>query len=310
MHDDTSRFLNSLYSRCPAASDLRLTLTALHPDGQHPTPSRHIPFGDKSVLHDALERLEIANRCGWGAFVGVGLRKTGLDRYRRGGLADVVLLPALFVDIDDRTEAVLHRLHKTSPPPSCIISTGGGYHAYWWLDKPTQDLNTARQIMQALAVSLNGDRLSPAQSMRLPGSRNTKLSRHNASCEIISLTDRYYALSHFADITACYQPATGVRPPFSSARKSVSTSYGLNPDLITAAAETFWRWGYRRSGQWLKGRCPYPHRHSQDDQHPSFGFNTDTGYGYCFRCGSILLKDICQCLQLDPHLYGGLCCCA
>src|SRR5688500_13708311 len=104
MHDDTYRFLDRLLSRCGTSPNLRLTLTAMHPDGQHSTPSRHIPSTNRSVLQDALERLESANRCGWGAFFGVGLRKTDLGRYRRGGLTDVVLLPALFVDIDDKSD--------------------------------------------------------------------------------------------------------------------------------------------------------------------------------------------------------------
>ena len=306
MHDETYRFLDRLLSRCRTSPDLCLTLTALHPDGQHPTPSRHIPLTNRPALQDALERLESANRCGWGAFFGVGLRKTGLGRYRRGGLADVVLLPALFVDIDDKTDRVLQRLQQTQPRPSCVVFSGGGYHAYWWLDTPTPDLITAKQILRALALSLNGDSLSPAQSLRLVGSRNTKPGRHNALCEVVSLTDQAYALSDFAAWMDFPQPVQRVRQISRSGHTAGSRV--LNPELVARAAEILRQYGYRMNGDWLKGSCLFPHRHHHADDHPSFGFNYRTGYGHCFRCGSILLKDICQCLQLDPHLYGGLCC--
>lgn len=308
MYDDTYRFLDMLLSRCHASPDLCFTLTAIHPDGQHPTPSRHIPLTNRPVLQDALERLESANRCGWGAFFGVGLRKTGLSRYRRGGVADVVLLPALFVDIDDQTDRILQRLRQTQPRPSCIVSSGGGYHAYWWLDTPTTDLITAKQILRCLALSLDGDQLSPAQSLRLPGSLNTKPSRRNVLCKLVSLTDQAYALSDFAGWITHSHPASCVRQTSKSAYPASSAPLRLNPDVIGRAADIFKQSGYRLAGDWLKGPCLFPHRHHHADDHPSFGFNYRTGYGHCFRCGSILLKDICQCLQLDPHRYGGLCC--
>ena len=307
MHEETHLFLDRLLSHCPASPDLRLTLTAMHPDGQHLTPSRHISPTNRPILQEALERLDSANRYGWGAFFGVGLRKTGLGRYQRGGLADVVLLPALFVDIDDRTDVALQRVQQTRPRPSCVVSSGGGYHAYWWLETPMHDLVTAKQILRALALTLDGDHLSPAQSLRLPGSRNTKPSRHNALCELMSLTDQAYTLSDFSAWITSSIPALHVRQT-SKAMSSLGSSVHLNPDVIGRAAHIFRQSGYRLTGDWLKGPCLFPHRHRHDDDHPSFGFNLSTGYGHCFRCGSLLLKDICQCLQLDPRLYGGLCC--
>jgi hypothetical protein len=127
-----------------------LTLTAIHPDGQHRTPSRHVPLNRPDLLDEALARLLATNRLGWGAFVAVGLRRHGLTRYQRGTERDLVALPAVFVDLDDPSSDALRRLRGLRPTPSCITFTGGGYHAYWWLDQPLTDMALARRVLRGL----------------------------------------------------------------------------------------------------------------------------------------------------------------
>ncbi|MEL6215503.1 MAG: hypothetical protein AAFQ99_07495, partial [Pseudomonadota bacterium] len=102
-----------------------LTLTAIHPDRQHRTPSRHVPLNRPDLLDEALARLLATNRLGWGAFVAVGLRRHGLTRYQRGTERDLVALPAVFVDLDDPASDALIRLRNLRPTPSCITFTGG-----------------------------------------------------------------------------------------------------------------------------------------------------------------------------------------
>src|SRR5690349_1626687 len=99
MHAETEAFVRGLFGRCCQPSFL--TLTAIHPDGRHPTPSQHIPLGDSKALALALDKLIAANHVGWGAHIGVAPRKTNLGRWSRGGKADLSELPALFVDVDD-----------------------------------------------------------------------------------------------------------------------------------------------------------------------------------------------------------------
>jgi uncharacterized protein DUF3987 len=64
--------------------------------------------------------------------------------------------------------------------------------------------------------------------------------------------------------------------------------------------------GYKPHGDWLHGHCIYPERHKHGDRNPSFGFNTVSGYGLCYVCGTMLAKDICARLHLDPGQLGGL----
>jgi hypothetical protein len=158
-------FFDALLARCTEYPQTCLTLTAIHPDGKHSTPSRHTLLEDATGLHDALTRLDAANALGWGAYFAVGLRRPGLTRWKRGGAADVIALPALFADVDDPSIETLEGLRCAQPQPSCIVASGGGYHAYWWLEAPTTDLDMARRLLGGLASALQGDSLSVAQSL-------------------------------------------------------------------------------------------------------------------------------------------------
>lgn len=282
-----------------------LTLTAIHPDGEHRTPSRHIHLDQPDELQDALERLLEANRLGWGAFVAIGLRRRGLTRYRRGSEHDVLALPAVFVDVDDPSSEALVRLRMMRPAPSCITFTGGGYHAYWWLDDPLSDMGLARQILRALQRISGGDALSVVNSLRLVGSRNSKPGRDNALCHIVEMQDRYYNIEAFAPLL----PRPTVKPQVVSSRRRTmqhSTSNTINPTVLQAVSDRLISLGYVLQGDWLSGPCLYPAHHQHGDVHHSFGFNVQSGYGHCFRCGSILLKDICASLGIQPVDYGGL----
>jgi hypothetical protein len=108
MHPDTLVFLDVLFQCCVSLhSCARLTFTVIHPTGQQPTPSRHIPMDNRAALLDTLQRLSDTNCMGWGAYFAVGLRKPGLSRWKRGGVTEVVALPAFYTDIDDPTDATL-----------------------------------------------------------------------------------------------------------------------------------------------------------------------------------------------------------
>lgn len=240
-------------------------------------------------MQDALQRLHLANAQGWGAFVAIALRRKGLGRYRRGSADDLLALPALFVDVDDNSPSALQRLQDMQPQPTCINFTGGGYHAYWILDEPLTDMALARKLLRALAKATSGDFLSPVQSLRLVGTHNTKPQRKEALCHAIHLHDGRVSVADFEYLLPLQYRANR---RYVRQTKRAAT-YRLHPDTLQAVTDTFIRLGYKKSGDWLSGPCIYPQNHLDSDAHPSFGFNTRTGYGNCYVCGSILLKDIC-----------------
>lgn len=246
-----------------------------------------------------------ANQLGWGAFVAVGLRRHGLTRYRRGSERDLLALPAVFVDLDDTSPAALARLWDMRPAPSCITFTGGGYHAYWWLAEPLTDMTLARHVLRGLQRVAKSDTLSPVQSLRLVGTRNTKIGRDNALCRIIEMHDTYYSVDTFAPLLL--RPT--VKREIASSRHSMfqrATSNSINPAVLQAVSDQLISMGYIQHGNWLSGPCLYPARHQHGDIHHSFGFNVQSGYGNCFRCGSVLLKDICTEIGIHSADYGGL----
>lgn len=287
--NDSIEFLNRLFTNCGAYRDTAcITLTTIHPDGKHRTPSRHIPLDKPNLLQDALQRLHATNEMGWGAFIAIALRRKGLGRYRRGSAEDILALPALFVDVDDVSLSALQRLQDIQPHPSCITFTGGGFHAYWILDEPLTDMTLARKLLRALAKATSGDFLSPVQSLRLIGTKNTKPHRKEALCHAIHLQDTTISVSDFAYLL----PVQNKSIQGHTRETGRSGNYRFNPGVLQTVTDTFIRLGYKQSGDWLSGACIYPENHLHDDAHPSFGFNTRTGYGNCFRCGSVLLKDI------------------
>lgn len=298
MCDERDTFFAALLARCSAYPQTCLTLSAIHPDAEHRTPSRHIRLDNLATLQETLAQLDGANALGWGAYFAVGLRRQGLTRWQRGSTADIVTLPALFVDVDDPSSDALHRLQAASPAPSCIVHSGGGYHAYWWLDEPTVDLALARRLLRGLAAALGGDPLSVAQSLRIPSTVNTKPSRHHACCHLIELNPRRYALDDFTTFLPV-SPPTHITQRHASRQ---SSRYTPNPDLVAQVVEALLARGCKPRGDWLNGACPFPERHKHDDQHPSFGFNTRTGYGFCHVCGTLLIKDLCPALGIQPHV--------
>jgi len=307
MHPDTLTFLDVLFQRCaPLRSSARLTFTVIHPTSQQPTPSRHIPLDNRAALLGTLQRLSDTNQMGWGAYFAVGLRKSGLSRWQRGGAAEVVALPAFYTDIDDPTSATLMKLRGARLPPSMIVHSGGGYHAYWLLDEPTRDLNMARQVLQGLARAFGGDGLSPAQSLRLPGTVNCKPERGGALCRLVENSDRHYRLSDFQPLVPpaprplTQQPAPRVDNP--------PNSKNLNMQLIHAITSILYR-DYaareQRRSDWLASLCPCGHARDSPGAH--FFFNPTIGCGRCHgRHGTLRLTDLCSVLGIDAATYGGV----
>src|SRR5258708_4590099 len=125
MQSETRLFFESLFGRCTGQSAY-ITLSAIHPDGAHPTPSRHIPLTNQTLLEESLSTLFEANRRGWGAYVGIAPRKRPLGRWARGGKCDLAMLPAVYVDIDTVDELTNSQLRTFELPASLIVGSGHG----------------------------------------------------------------------------------------------------------------------------------------------------------------------------------------
>jgi len=89
----------------------------------------------------------------------------------------------------------------------------------------------------------------------------------------------------------------------------ISTPTGdapLNRRVVEEISRVLIGQGFKLHGEWLHGRCINPQGHKHGDRNPSFGFNTTSGYGHCYVCGTMLAKDICARLNIDLGQLGGL----
>jgi hypothetical protein len=187
-----------------------------------------------------------------------------------------------------------------------IVHSGGGYHAYWLLDEPTTELNTARQVLQGLVRTFGGDGLSPAQSLRLPGTVNTKPERGGAVCHLVELSDRRYPLSDFQPFIPP-MPSPPTRRPAGQVSQHTG-SRTLNPQLIHAITTVLYRdYGAQeqRRSAWIAALCPCGHARDSPGAH--FFFNPIIGCGRCHgRHGALRLTDLCSILGIDAAAYGGV----
>ncbi|CAG0967081.1 hypothetical protein ANRL4_01019 [Anaerolineae bacterium] len=289
-------FLQDLFEGCSSGY---LTLTAIHPDGQHPVPSRHVPIGDEFLLREALKRLGQANDAGWGAYFGVAVRQNALGRWSRGGRHNLLCLPALYVDLDRDPDEAWTRLAWFDLPPSVIIRSGRGYHAYWYLLTPTDDFDTADWVLHGLAKRLEGDpAVTTAHSMRLPGTVNTKPGREGLLCTVVrAYPERRYALSEFLPYGETPPKSTFVRPRLHIGSKP---DRQLWVETVTEAVMTQLEGRWKANG-FIAARCPYCHLRDRVGMH--FSYNPESGIGRCFgKHGLIGLYELAEILGVSAQI--------
>lgn len=158
-------------------------------------------------------------------YVGVGLRRAGLDPTKRGGDEDIAGLAGLVADFDiagpghtktnlPRDRAEVQRIIDRLPlPPSVTVVTGGGVHC-WWLFAELWTLDSDAERQRARAISrgwagrikatardhhLDVDAVHDlARVLRVPGTYNHK-NGNRRPVTIESITDRRYQPSSFEE---------------------------------------------------------------------------------------------------------------
>jgi hypothetical protein len=108
------------------------------------------------------------------------------------------------------------------------------------------------------------------------------------------------------EVVAWIEKFKAPQPEWRPPRDLPPVNGSINPEVISAIADHLRQGRHRENGEWINCSCVYPERHKNGDRHPSFGLNTRSGFGFCYRCGTILAKDICEVLNIDPIQYGGL----
>ncbi len=164
----TLSYFEALFGRAPEHEWIAITVV---PEG--------FKFGDgpgpywfqvstlETAAQFAAERPSTSN-----VYVGVNTRKAKLPHGKRGGAEDVATISALCCDLDYEDDghappgknelplppnkaAVLALARESGLPPSMVIHTGGGLHAYWFLDEPIIVTNENRAAVKNFVKGWN-----------------------------------------------------------------------------------------------------------------------------------------------------------
>lgn len=121
-------------------------------------------------------------------YVGVGARRCPDNpddfkkcRHSSKGKDHIAYLNAAWCELDvgkhghESIDAIVQKLDAQPVPPSMMIGSGGGVHAYWLFDEPVTDLDRVKTINRALCKRLGADSaFDPSRILRLAGTWHRK----------------------------------------------------------------------------------------------------------------------------------------
>ena len=132
-----------------------------------------------------------------------------------GSKLNLAATRALWVDFDGDPGELSTKLETFPLPPSLLVNSGGGVHAYWILAEPfALDTEEARSqfenVLKGLTAVLGGDRaatdasriLRVAGTINLPDRRKRDKGRSAALCRIAAEGDETYGIDDFDDFEA------------------------------------------------------------------------------------------------------------
>lgn len=149
-------------------------------------PEAELASGEKRLVSRDMEAIDRFcskwDRANRGLFMCVGTVKPGTTRKTKEALRELVLIHT-DIDLKDVTigvDEVVTRLKALFIPPSIIVLSGHGVHAYWLLRESIsadpETIEAIEAVIRQLSGVLAGDAICCQAScyMRLPGTHNTK----------------------------------------------------------------------------------------------------------------------------------------
>jgi len=167
-----------------------------------------------------------------------------------------------------------------------VATGGGGWHVYLRVDVLLPSLRG-----KGVELRATGSQVAAPPSVHPDTDRSYQVVRPLDIQHVPSL----------AELQGWVRPALKTSRRMSSIQNlnKGSITMTINAELISKIAARLREMGYSKKDSWLNGPCLYAERHTHSDRKASFGFNIRTGYGNCFRCGSLLAKDIASKLEIS-----------
>lgn len=217
---DTRAFLNHLFTGLGGY----LELTFIAPKGRDLTPSiftESYKIGADRIDFDHVAEL---NQRGYGCYFGATSKRNPPDPGKRASEDDALWLTALWTEVDMKAgnygslADIKRAMNSMTIPPTTIVFSGGGLHAYWKIAPvliTRANSFEIKQTLQGLSKAIKGDSVwDLARVMRLPGTINTKSDRGGALCQVSSRVDVTHLLEDFAAYRKLAAPKRkSVKPP-------------------------------------------------------------------------------------------------
>ncbi|MCA9904193.1 MAG: bifunctional DNA primase/polymerase, partial [Anaerolineae bacterium] len=181
------------------------------------------------------------------------------------------------------------------------VATGGGVgrHVYFYTDRLPLSLKAMGTPIGNLELCANGRQVVAPPSIHPVTGQAYRVEQPLDILRVPHLDD----LATWIESFKPREPAPEWKPP---RVPTISGNDRINQRLLETICRQLEGRGFKPHGDWLHGRCLHPERHRNGDRNPSFGFNTVSGYGHCYVCGTLLAKDIAATLGIDPAGLGGV----
>lgn len=109
-----------------------------------------------------------------------------IDKEKNNNKDNIKALQCIYIDIDNEKDSIpreetLDALNSFDFPPSIIVDSGRGTHAYWLLEKPEESkeqISNIYKLAKIFTKKFNGDESVTAHGhlLRVPGSYNEKVN--------------------------------------------------------------------------------------------------------------------------------------
>jgi AAA domain len=214
MHPATSKFLIDVFGPSTEAPVYFSSLTNSDaPKG----PERHLISREFEDIETWLNRWDRPDRGSYFTVstVGQAAGERSLDTIREmvGLHADID-----FKNITATPDEVDRKLKEIQLPPSKVINSGHGRHAYWLfrekLEATPENIEHVKALLRLLKDHVGGDPMvcHPAALMRLPGTHNTKFGERIEVTEIVDNPAARYDIDELEEWLATVSPIIQHKP--------------------------------------------------------------------------------------------------
>lgn len=176
--------------------------------------------------------------------------------------------------------------------------SGNGMHVYYRVDL-LPDSRAVMGILMDGGELVNVEFKSDGKQVVIPP------SIHPDTGKEYTVVNRA-PIMHVPDLAKVWAWAQSLKPQGWQPPTTYSQDKNLNRKLLAALESYFRSQPHKVHGDWINCSCPKSSAHEHGDRTFSFGFNTSDGGVNCYRCGSIMIKDICTYIGIDPAAYGGV----